>query len=106
MPSKNGKKKVAKAPAKLDAQTGCREGSLGYAIGKAYLAEKGHEKAVEAVEDVIKGALKGKGKSTKDEYVHARAVSWIAFLKDKMPAKYKDLPKVKKAEEKKEAVAA
>jgi|SRR5712675_2846753 len=91
----------------LDDKTGQKVGSLGFAVGKAYLGETRHEAAVKAVEDVLKASAKAKGKSTSDDYVHSRAISWIGFLKTKLPKLYKDLPEQeKKSEVKKEAVAA
>ncbi len=86
-------KRVAKP---IDEKTGYREGSLGFAIGRAYLGETKHEKAVEAVEEVIKASAKAKGKPTNEEYVHGRAVSWIGFLKTRAPKTYTDLPKAEK----------
>jgi hypothetical protein len=102
---KGGKKSTAAktAPRPLDEKTGQKVGSLGFAVGQAYLGETKHEKAVEAVEDVLRASAKAKGKKTTDEYVHGRAISWIGFLRTKLPKLYKELPS---AEVKKEAVAA
>lgn len=90
----------------MDDKTGYRVGSLGYAVGKAYLGATKHEKAIEAVEDILKAAAKAKGKPTSDEYVHGRAISWVAFLKVRDAKIYKDLPKTEKVSEKKETAAA
>lgn len=85
------------APRPLDEKTGYRVGSLGYEIGRAYLSATKHEKAVEAVEEIIRSSAKAKGKSTAEEYVHGRAISWIGFLKVRDAKIYADLPKTEKA---------
>lgn len=103
---KSGKKTTntkARTPRPLDEKTGQKVGSLGFAVGQAYLGESKHEAAINAVEEVLKASAKAKGKKTSDEYVHSRAISWVGFLKTKLPKLYKDLPQ---QEAKKEAVAA
>ena len=86
---------TAKVPRPLDEKTGYRVGSLGYTIGLSYLSAKTREEAVKLVEDVIKVAAKTKGKPTSEEYVHSRAISWIAYLKARDEKTYQPLPKVK-----------
>lgn len=80
----------------IDGQTGYRVGSLGYAVGRAYLGESKHEAAVSAVEEVLKASAKAKGKPTNEEYVHGRAISWVGFLKVRDSKIYQDLPKAEK----------
>lgn len=109
MATKKSSKKAVAAKREvrpIDDKTGYRVGTLGYAVGRAYLGASTHEKAVEAVEEVIKAAAKAKGKPTIEEYVHGRAVSWIGFIKVRDAKLFKDLPKAKKTADKKETAAA
>lgn len=96
---------VKREPRKVDEKTGFKEGSLGHQVGRAYLTGTKYEKALEAVEAVLKEVAKEKGKPTTQEYVHGRAISWIAFLKVKDSKTFQDFPKEKKAKAK-EAVKA
>lgn len=102
MSTKKGKSEVVKAKtvkkeaAPINAKTGYRAGSLGDRISLAYLGETKHEAAVKAVEGVLAKSCADKGKSTKPEYVHLRAISWIGFLKVRDSKKFADLPKAEK----------
>lgn len=98
--------KVTKTVRPIDDKTGYRVGSLGFAIGRAYLGANKHEKAIEAVEEIIKAAAKAKGKPTTEEYVHGRALSWVGFLKARDAKVYQDLPKAEKKVEVKETAKA
>jgi len=109
MSTKKGKSEAVKAKAvkkvvAINDKTGYRAGSLGDRISLAYLGETKHEAAVKAVEGVLAKSCSDKGKSTKPEYVHLRAISWIGFLKVRDSKKFADLPKAEKPAAKKPAV--
>ena len=80
---------------KVDPKTGCKVGSLGVQVGRAYLLRTTWEGSLQAVKQVIKGSFERKGKSTAEEHVTRHARSWINTLCKKFPALYPERARAK-----------
>ena len=93
MPTKNKKTKAYK-PKVIGKNeiTGFRIGSIGDRIGEAYLASKTRDEVVSKAVSIMRVVCEKKKKSTKEEYLHLRAASWVGFLRDQHPNLYKELP--------------
>ena len=103
---KSKKASASKGPIGTNETTGFRVGSIGDRIGEAYLSSDTHEEAIAKAEKIMRDVHTKKGKSTAQEAVHARAVSWVGFLPQHSPKLYKELPSAEKKTKKEAAASA
>ena len=88
------KKINKKTGGEINPKTGCKIGSLGDKVGKAYLSKTTYEGSIGEVEKVLTGVAKSKGKSESKDYAHVRAISWLGFLQNKYPGLYPERARV------------